>query len=274
MKHEENEAVEALIAKQPYELFSYPSDDPQGSTCWMVSTLTVPQHPVALCGPDNDFAKALCAHLNALSRPAAIPRETTAEMIEAGEDLIPVARGTESRKIGGVPNPEDIWRAMYDAAPIVSQEVSQEDREAAADLYEYEFGIGDHGSPTLAMMRASALDDHHFVEAFRNHRLRYGAQPAEASGEGLNLAEIEESAELLGKLILPLDRGLHLISLAKLGQRALSAPPAGDVAGIREAALREAADLVRNWNGETRVGDTVHIADAILELAALSKGAE
>lgn len=42
------------------------------------------------------------------------PREPTAAMIEAGEELFPCARGTESR--AGQATPEAIWRAMHDAA--------------------------------------------------------------------------------------------------------------------------------------------------------------
>jgi hypothetical protein len=43
-----------------------------------------------------------------------VPKEPTAEMIEAGDDLIPVARGTESRRF--MANPENIYKAMLCAA--------------------------------------------------------------------------------------------------------------------------------------------------------------
>lgn len=43
-----------------------------------------------------------------------VPKEPTEAMIEAGEELIPVARGTESRR--GTPNPEDVFAAMIEAA--------------------------------------------------------------------------------------------------------------------------------------------------------------
>lgn len=45
--------------------------------------------------------------------------------------------------------------------------------------------------------------------------------------------------------------------------RALSTPAIG--ARTYEDGIRDAAALVRAWNGETRDGDTAHIADAILE---------
>lgn len=49
----------------------------------------------------------------------AVPEEPTEEMIEAGDDLIPVTRGTESYLIGRGRNgaPENIFRAMLSAAP-------------------------------------------------------------------------------------------------------------------------------------------------------------
>lgn len=43
-----------------------------------------------------------------------IPREPTEAMIEAGEEFYPCSRGTESRHSS--PNPEEVWRAMWDAA--------------------------------------------------------------------------------------------------------------------------------------------------------------
>lgn len=64
----------------------------------------------------------------------------------------------------------------------------------------------------------------------------------EAAGEELNLGEIEEGAELLGKLALPLDTGLHLISLAKLGKAALTQPARPVQGEVAVNALREIAD--------------------------------
>lgn len=43
-----------------------------------------------------------------------VPREPTEAMIEAGEEHYRVAPCTESRR--GMPDPDVIWRAMYDAA--------------------------------------------------------------------------------------------------------------------------------------------------------------
>jgi hypothetical protein len=47
-----------------------------------------------------------------------VPREPTQEMIEAGDDLVPVARGTETYTMarGRKGYPEDIYRAMLTAA--------------------------------------------------------------------------------------------------------------------------------------------------------------
>lgn len=43
-------------------------------------------------------------------------REPTAEMIEAADEICPIARGTESHRISGGKVPEDYWHAMIDAA--------------------------------------------------------------------------------------------------------------------------------------------------------------
>jgi hypothetical protein len=43
-------------------------------------------------------------------------RNPSAEMIEEGEALYRTAPGTESRKIGGAPDPDQVWAAMYAAA--------------------------------------------------------------------------------------------------------------------------------------------------------------
>jgi hypothetical protein len=57
-----------IAQKRPYMVFDYPRvygetlDESQ--TCFMVSTLSIPQHPVALCGPDKAFADELCALMN------------------------------------------------------------------------------------------------------------------------------------------------------------------------------------------------------------------
>lgn len=58
-----------IAAKKPYRVFDYDHVDVvdgtgERKTCYMVSTLTLPQHPVALCGPDKAFADALCALMN------------------------------------------------------------------------------------------------------------------------------------------------------------------------------------------------------------------
>jgi hypothetical protein len=58
-----------IAAKAPYRVFDYqrPRDEDWGAlpqTCYMVSSLSLPQHPVALCGPDKEFADALCALMN------------------------------------------------------------------------------------------------------------------------------------------------------------------------------------------------------------------
>jgi hypothetical protein len=49
-----------------------------------------------------------------------VAREPTREMIDAGEENYRTARGTESRKIGGCPDPDVIWHAMFDAAPAAA----------------------------------------------------------------------------------------------------------------------------------------------------------
>lgn len=43
-------------------------------------------------------------------------REPTQTMIDAGDEICPVARGTESHMMSGGKVPEDYWRAMIVAA--------------------------------------------------------------------------------------------------------------------------------------------------------------
>lgn len=69
-----------IASKQPYRVFDYYEHqcDPASEelrTCYMVSTLTLPQHPVALCGPDHEFADALCDLLNATPSPPPVEPE-------------------------------------------------------------------------------------------------------------------------------------------------------------------------------------------------------
>ena len=55
-------------------------------------------------------------------------REPTEAMIDAGDDICPIARGTESHKMSGGVVPEDYWRAMIDAVlspPLAHGEASE-----------------------------------------------------------------------------------------------------------------------------------------------------
>lgn len=45
-----------------------------------------------------------------------VPKEPTEAMIEAGDDLIPISRCTETYRMSGAAYPEDIYRAMIGAA--------------------------------------------------------------------------------------------------------------------------------------------------------------
>ena len=47
---------------------------------------------------------------------AIVPREPTEAMIEAGDDICPIARGTETHRMAGGVVPQDYWRAMIEAA--------------------------------------------------------------------------------------------------------------------------------------------------------------
>lgn len=46
-----------------------------------------------------------------------VPAEPTEDMINAGDDLVPIARGTETHRMMGGAVPEDFWRAMIAARP-------------------------------------------------------------------------------------------------------------------------------------------------------------
>jgi hypothetical protein len=54
-----------------------------------------------------------------------VPVEPTREMIEAADDLCPIARGTESHRLAGGVVPEDYYRAMLSASPPVSHQVGE-----------------------------------------------------------------------------------------------------------------------------------------------------
>lgn len=45
-----------------------------------------------------------------------VPREPTRAMCQAAYDIIPIAPGTETWAIGRYPHPDELWRAMWDAA--------------------------------------------------------------------------------------------------------------------------------------------------------------
>src|SRR6185312_7955707 len=47
--------------------------------CFMVSTLSIPQRPVALCGPNRAFADALCSLLNSVSTSSSGIRQQALE---------------------------------------------------------------------------------------------------------------------------------------------------------------------------------------------------
>lgn len=74
---------------------------------------------------DADLDTTVASRLEALSRsggavPAGwklVPEEPTAEMIAAGNDLLPFTRGTETHRMVGGKVPEDYYRAMLSAAP-------------------------------------------------------------------------------------------------------------------------------------------------------------
>jgi hypothetical protein len=63
---------------------------------------------------DETISNAVAPQANACP-----PREPTEAMSDAGESLYRTAPGTESRK--GTPDPDAIWRAMYDASPAASE---------------------------------------------------------------------------------------------------------------------------------------------------------
>ncbi len=58
---------------RPYKVFSSPSSTPDWPDFFMVSTLTLPQHPVALCGPNQAFADEICDLLNGRARTSPAP---------------------------------------------------------------------------------------------------------------------------------------------------------------------------------------------------------
>lgn len=55
------EQLKKIRRLYPYEIFL--ADD--GET-WLVSTLTLPQHPVCSCGKSPDYARAICTALNVI----------------------------------------------------------------------------------------------------------------------------------------------------------------------------------------------------------------
>lgn len=112
--------------------------------------------------------------------------------------------------------------------------VTQEDRDAAAEW----LNSRAMDWRVITEIREGREDDHSLVQAFRNRRLRF-SRPAPDQGT------LEEVADL------------HRYYLRQ---------------HARAEALREAAALCRAWNGDTRDGDTVHIADAILALIDRKEG--
>ena len=74
------------------------------------------------------------AYLAAVPAPPVgprVPREPSESMVQAAYDIIPIAPGTETWSIGRYPHPDEIWRAMYDAAPA-AEPVAQPERIACA----------------------------------------------------------------------------------------------------------------------------------------------
>lgn len=55
---------ELVAAKAPYKVFDYFDLAHGDKQLWMVSSLAIPQRPVALCGPDKEMADAICVLLN------------------------------------------------------------------------------------------------------------------------------------------------------------------------------------------------------------------
>lgn len=51
---------------RPFDVFL--ADD--GKT-WLVSTLSLPQHPVCACGENKEYAEAICTALNIFGRAGA-----------------------------------------------------------------------------------------------------------------------------------------------------------------------------------------------------------
>ena len=75
------------------------------------------EEAAAIATVREGLAAALAGHV-------VVPREPTEAMIAAGDDLVPVARGTESYVMSRGRNgyPEDIYRAMISAAPPAQRE--------------------------------------------------------------------------------------------------------------------------------------------------------
>lgn len=152
---------------------------------------------------DNDIGvQSALAALAARPTPPrqAIPREPTAEMIEAAASVDDPPRGDFAEATAAM------WIAMYDAAPPPRQ-----DEQEARELLQ----------KWLDEMPRYEGDDSRAVHYRRNCRV--------------------------------LETALAALSTPAIGERTY------------EDGLRDAAALVRGWNGDTRDGDTGHIADAILE---------
>lgn len=47
-----------------------------------------------------------------------VPKEPNEAMLDAGDELLPYARGTETHKIAGGKVPEDYYRAMVEAGQV------------------------------------------------------------------------------------------------------------------------------------------------------------
>lgn len=87
---------------------------------------TLPPDLVRYANHPEEFTTPLFLHPLFLHPPAAcpegwmlVPKEPTPEMVQAGDDLCPIARGTETHRMSGSRAPEDYYRAMLGAAPGV-----------------------------------------------------------------------------------------------------------------------------------------------------------